>query len=151
MAPRRSAQAKAVTDLVLGIFRAHGSIIAAGDRLVRKDGLTSARWQVLGAISLAGAPITVPTIARAMGQTRQGVQKQIDRLRADGFVELLPNPAHLGSPLVGLTQMGATTYRDVEARWYAVAAELGKVLTLNEVKSAAQVVEQLSTLMQRKE
>ena len=39
-----------LTDLVLEVFRLNGRMIASGDSLVAKIGLTSARWQVLGAI-----------------------------------------------------------------------------------------------------
>ena len=46
----------AVTDLVLEIFRLNGCLIASGDALVAKIGLTSARWQVLGAIAMQAGP-----------------------------------------------------------------------------------------------
>ena len=61
----------AVTELVLETFRLNGQLLAAGDALVAKVGLTSARWQVLGAIALSAAPLPVAHIARNMGLTRQ--------------------------------------------------------------------------------
>jgi len=45
-----------MTNLILEIFRVNGLLLAAGDRLTRDLGLTSARWQVLGA--LAEGPLT---------------------------------------------------------------------------------------------
>ena len=63
----------AVTDLVLEIFRLNGCLIASGDALVAKIGLTSARWQVLGAIAMQAGPAPVVRIADAMGLTRQSV------------------------------------------------------------------------------
>ena len=41
----------AVTQLILDVFRLNGRLLIAGDRLVGELGLTSARWQVLGAIA----------------------------------------------------------------------------------------------------
>ena len=73
----------------------------------RSIGLTSARWQVLGAIAYAQQPLTVPQIARRMGLTRQSVHTTASRLLADGMVELVPNEDHRRSPLVRLTERNA--------------------------------------------
>ena len=62
-----------MTDLILDLFRLNGRLLAAGDRLVAGLGLTSARWQVLGAIALADRPQPVAWLARDMGVYRQGV------------------------------------------------------------------------------
>jgi DNA-binding MarR family transcriptional regulator len=55
-------------------------MLEAGDVLSAGEGLTSVRWQVLGAIVLADRPPTVPQIARRMGLTRQGVHATVRRL-----------------------------------------------------------------------
>jgi hypothetical protein len=47
----------ATTELILETFRLNGLLLEAGDRLVADIGLTSARWQVLGAIALAPVPL----------------------------------------------------------------------------------------------
>ena len=44
---------RALTGLVIEVFRLNGDLLAAGDALVGDLGLTSARWQVLGAIALS--------------------------------------------------------------------------------------------------
>jgi hypothetical protein len=54
----------------------NGQLLAAGDRLVEDLNLTSARWQMLGAIALADSPHTAPQLAARMGVSRQGAQKQ---------------------------------------------------------------------------
>ena len=55
--PKRTPGGDAVTDLVLDVFRLSNQLIAAGDRLVAPLGLTSARWQILGAI-VAAEPLS---------------------------------------------------------------------------------------------
>lgn len=54
----------AVTELILETFRLNGRLLAAGDALVANIGLTSARWQVLGAIALSPVPLPVAHLAR---------------------------------------------------------------------------------------
>ena len=60
----RTAAAQALTDLILAVFRANNQVQTWGDRLVADLGLTSARWQVLGAIVAAGRPQPVAWLAR---------------------------------------------------------------------------------------
>ena len=123
---RRRDGADAVTELVLSVFRAHGALLAFGDQLVAPLELSSARWQVLGAIAIAGNSLTVPAIARAMGLSRQAVQKQIDRMLEQNLVRLEANHAHRRSPLVALTPLGQRRYRAASRRWIPVARSLGK-------------------------
>src|SRR3984893_12866003 len=91
----------AVTDLVLETFRLNGRLLVSGDALVADLGLTSARWQVLGAMALSPVPLSVAQIARNMGLTRQAVQRLVNEMQGDGLVRLAPNPhqqhAHAGA------------------------------------------------------
>jgi DNA-binding MarR family transcriptional regulator len=96
--------AKVFTDLVIEVFRLNGRLLAAGDRIAAPVGLTSARWQVLGAI--AEQPLTVSQIARAMGLTRQSVQRLADALAGEGVVAYAPNPQHRRAKLVEPTPAG---------------------------------------------
>lgn len=99
-----------MTQIALAVFRINGRLLARGDELVAPLALTSARWQMLGAIALAGQPQTVPQIAEAMGVTRQGAQKQLNLLLQEGQVAAAPNPRHLRSPLYALTAAGERAY-----------------------------------------
>ncbi len=96
--------AAAFTALVLEVFRLNGRLLAAGDRLAAPAGLTSARWQVLGAIE--AAPLPAAGIARAMGLTRQSVQRIADVLAAEGIVAFRGNPRHRRAKLVTVTPRG---------------------------------------------
>jgi DNA-binding MarR family transcriptional regulator len=107
--PERATAAE-ITDLVLEVFRVNGRLIAAGDALVGRIGLTSARWQVLGAIALQARPVPVVRIADAMGLARQSVQRIVDALAQDGLVVFRDNPHHKRAKLVALTAKGRTLY-----------------------------------------
>ena len=122
---RERAEAR-VTELILEVFRLNGLLLAAGDRLVADLGLTSARWQVLGAVALASSPMPVAWIARNMGLTRQAVQRIVNELSGEGVLAFDDNPHHRRAKLVVLTDRGVKLYRAVEARrapWAKALAE----------------------------
>ena len=101
---QRTEEGEAVTALILDVFRLNGRLLLAGDRLVSELGLTSARWQILGAIAYADRPESVAWHARTMGVHRQGVQRIVNELNRDGIVDFEPNPHHKRAHLVVLTQ-----------------------------------------------
>jgi DNA-binding MarR family transcriptional regulator len=106
----------AITDLILETFRLNGRLVATGDALVADLGLTSARWQVLGAIALSPAPLPVAHIARNMGLTRQAVQRLANEMARDGLVRFAANPHHQRAKLVLLTALGRTAFDAAMAR-----------------------------------
>jgi DNA-binding MarR family transcriptional regulator len=139
---------EALTDLLLTVFRLNGRVLATGDRLVADLGLTSARWQVLGAISLAGTPLPVAHIARNMGLTRQAVQRVVNDLASDGLVAFAPNPHHRRAKLVRLTAAGQAAYQAADERQKPWANDLAADLDEQDIKMATQVAR---TLIQRLE
>jgi DNA-binding MarR family transcriptional regulator len=145
----RAAVGEAVTDLILEIFRLNGRLLVAGDRLVAELGLTSARWQVLGAIKLADRPQPVAWLARSMGLNRQGVQRIVNELRRDGFVELEPNPNHRRAHFVVLTERGHATYGGAEHLQRPWVNALAKGLSEKEIANAARVVAFLRERLER--
>src|ERR1700689_4395789 len=82
------------TDLVLAVFRLNGDLLRAGDELIADLKLTSARWQVLGAIGMSDEPQPVANLARVMGLSRQAVQRVANELESEGFVAYSTNPHH---------------------------------------------------------
>src|ERR1700754_4233675 len=107
---RHTPAGQALTDLILSVFRLNGRLLVAGDRLVAGLDLTSARWQVLGAIALAEQPQPVAWLARNMGLNRQGVQRIVNDMRDDGLLEIEPNPHHRRAHLVVLTRQGKAAF-----------------------------------------
>ena len=146
MSPREgwTPKGKAATDVVLRTFRANGLFLAAGDVLAGEEGLTAARWQVLGAVEVAGGPLTVPQIARRMGLTRQAVQASVDRLLTDALVETGENLDHRRSPLVRLTELGGQKYTAVDRRQARWINELSAGLKLPDLENTARLLHDLS-------
>lgn len=108
------------TQLILETFRLNGRLLVVGDKLTKDHGLTSARWQVLGAVSASDVPLTVPSVARNMGLQRQSVQRIVDVLEADGLLELSDNPHHKTARLVKLTAAGQSAFdriTEVQMPW----------------------------------
>jgi DNA-binding MarR family transcriptional regulator len=140
---------KAATDVVLQTFRANGLFLAAGDVLAGEEGLTAARWQVLGAVEVAGRPLTVPQIARRMGLTRQAVQASVNRLLSDGLVEAGENPEHRRSPLIRMTEAGSRKYAAIQKRQTAWINELAAGLKRSELATAARVLQELNNRLDR--
>ena len=138
------APGEAIATLSVQIFQLSSQLLAWGDHFVAPEGLTSARWQMLGAIALAGAPQTAPQIAARMGTTRQGAQKQINLLLADGLLEAHENAAHMRSLLYSLTPQGAAVYESVSRRWLAQAAAWGAGLEAGDLAAAVRVLKHLS-------
>lgn len=140
----RTPEGDAATAVVLETFRANGLLLAAGHRLAAKEGLTTARWQVLGALALAGRPLTVPQIARRMGLTRQAVQASVNRLRAQALVEAGENLDHRRSPLIKLTQLGSQRYAALGQRQIRWINELATGLKISDLAAAARLLHDLS-------
>ncbi len=145
---RHTTEGRAVTDLILEIFRLNGRLLAAGDRLTEDVGLTSARWQVLGAIALADSPQPVSNLARTMGLTRQGVQRIVNELASKGFLTFDDNPHHQRAKLVVLTKKGQTAFDEATKLQVPWANQLAERLPEKELAAATRL---LRTLTQRLE
>jgi DNA-binding MarR family transcriptional regulator len=139
----RTAQAEAATRVILLVFQANGLLLAAGDALAYDEDLTSARWQVLGSVALAQAPLTVPQIARRMGLTRQSVHATVKRLEADGLLEWLPNVDHRRSRLVGITERGAAASAAMAARQASWSNRLADGMDLLALETTARTLGEL--------
>lgn len=106
----RTPAGEALTDMILDLFRLNSMILKAGDRLVAPLGLTSARWQILGAVIAAERPQPVAWLARDLGANRQNVQRIVNDLQGEGLIAFEPNPHHRRAQLVVLTERGRQAF-----------------------------------------
>ncbi|MGH1539583.1 MAG: MarR family winged helix-turn-helix transcriptional regulator [Arenicella sp.] len=139
---------EAVTALILDVFKLNGRLLLAGDRLVAKLGLTSARWQVLGAISYAERPESVAWHARNMGVHRQGIQRIVNELEKENIVEFQPNPHHKRAHLVVLTDKGKTLFEAAIALQIPWVNALSSGLEVKDIETVRNVVDKLKTRLE---
>ncbi|MFD7247564.1 MarR family winged helix-turn-helix transcriptional regulator [Streptomyces massasporeus] len=129
----------------LGVFRLNGQFLAVAEELARPAGLTAAWWQVLGAV--LGEPLPVSGIARAMGITRQSVQRIADLLVERGLAEYRPNPAHRRAKLLAPTDEGRAAIRRIDPGHAAFADRLAEAFGEADLTEAVRLLERLSTVL----
>ena len=137
---KRTPAGDALTTLMLDLFRFNSLLLTAGDRLVALLGLTSARWQVLGAIVAAERPQPVAWLARDLGANRQNVQRIINDLNREGLIAFEANPHHRRAQLVVLTGKGKQTFEAamrLQAPWIN---GLSDGLSLDDIETVRRVV-----------
>jgi DNA-binding MarR family transcriptional regulator len=137
----RSLAGDALTDLVIRTFRLNGLFLAAAEHMARPAGLTAARWQVLGAV--LRAPLTVSDAARAMGLTRQSVQRLADALVADGLAEYVDNPRHRRARLLRPTQAGWDAIDVIRPLQHAFTHQVTEQMRADELRQAVAVMDRL--------
>jgi DNA-binding MarR family transcriptional regulator len=138
-----------VWDLVHTIFRLNGFFLHAGDRLTAGSGLTTARWQVLGAV--LHESLTVAAIARDMGLARQSVQRTADLLVEEGLCEYGPNPAHRRAKLLSATDHGLNSVRQLGPRVTAWSERVRESVGDGVVDAATVSAKELMSALSRDE
>lgn len=150
MLKSKHTQAGAVmTELVLETFKLNGRLLAVGDKLVKPLGLSSARWQILGAIHFAETPQPVAQLARSMGLTRQGVQRIANELEKDGLVSFQPNPNHKRAQLVVMTDEGKSAYASADQNQVRWVNDLSHGFEAEEIKCALRVMETMRSKIEK--
>jgi hypothetical protein len=115
-----------LTGVILTLFQLNGALLDWGDVFVAPEALTSARWQMLGALALAGQPLSAP--------------QQLNLLSEAQLVEVRPNPQHKRSPLYQLTGGGRRVYGAIDARWKERARQLAGGFSAAELETAGRVL-----------
>jgi DNA-binding MarR family transcriptional regulator len=137
-----TAEQELLSRAALSAFRLNGQFLGLAEQLARPVGLTAARWQVLGAV--LREPLTVAGIARAMGITRQSVQRLADLLEAEGLAEYQPNPSHRRAKLLRPTEAGYAAVRAIDPAHAVAARRLAGELGPDELARAVDALTALS-------
>ena len=136
----------AFSAFAITALRLAGHLTAAGDRLAKPAGQTSARWQVLAAARRGD--MSVAQIARALGLARQGVQRLADVLEGEGLIAYAENPQHQRAKLVWLTVEGAKRLGVIEMAQAGWANELGAAFTAAELDAAQAVMARVMGMLE---
>jgi DNA-binding MarR family transcriptional regulator len=148
---KRTPAGDALTNLMLDLFRLNSLVLTGGDRLVAPLSLTSARWQILGAIVGAERSQPVAWIARDLGANRQNVQRIINDLHKDGLVVFEPNPHHRRAQLVVLTDKGRQVFdaaMELQTPW---VNRLSEGLTVKELETVHRAITSLREKLEANE
>ncbi|WP_187331713.1 MarR family winged helix-turn-helix transcriptional regulator [Rhizobium etli] len=144
--PGRTMEGDAFSAFAITALRLAGHLTAAGDRLAKPAGQTSARWQVLAAARRGD--LSVAQIARALGLARQGVQRLADVLADEGLIAYADNPQHQRAKLVRLTAEGAARLGVIEVAQAGWANKLGAAFTSAELDAARTVMARVMEVME---
>lgn len=138
-----------VRQLAIAVFETNGQLVDAGNALVRPAGLTTAWWQVLGALGYAPYPLPVAHIARNMGLSRQAVQRVVDLLVERGLVTHQPNPHHQRATLIALTKAGRIALTDAEEAVIPLDRAIIEQVGAERLAEAATVLGEMNAAMER--
>lgn len=137
---KRTPAGEALSGLILDLFRLNSLLFTSGDRLVAGLGLTSARWQILGAIVTAERPQPVAWLARDLGAAVQNVQRIVNDLERDGLVTFETNPHHRRAQLVVLTDKGRQAFDAAMRLQLPWVNGLSDGLSVKDIKTVSRVV-----------
>lgn len=136
-----------VRALALAVFATSGRLIATGNARVAHLGLTSAWWQVLGALRYSPEPLTTAAIARNMGLTRQAVQRIVDLLAERGLVAFQANPHHQRAKLIALTSAGRDAVTGAEQAVAALDADIAARVGAERLRDAVRTLEAVNRIL----
>jgi DNA-binding MarR family transcriptional regulator len=148
---KRTAAGEALSSIMLDLFRLNSLLLTAGDRLVAPLGLTSARWQILGAIATAERPEPVAWLARNLGANRQNVQRIVNDLHGEGLVAFETNPHHRRAQLVVLTDKGKRAFEAAMRLQVPWINGLADGVSVKEIETLERVVTRLRENVESRE
>lgn len=112
--------------------------------------MTSARWKVLGALFSSNHPLTVPDVARMMGQSRQVVQRLFNETQQEGLLDTLVNPNYKRAKFLVLTDKGkmvCTQLDEIQVLW---VNSMSSEFTQAELETSSLVLRKFISLLEAK-
>ena len=129
-----------LTRLVDHVFALSGRFLTTGDELTRSEGLSAARWLILGA--LRGGPSSPAEIARRRGLTRQSVRESVARLERSGHISRTEGDDRR-TFLVELTPRGRAALDRIEPRRRAWAEQTAASVDVAQLEDAVALLARL--------
>jgi DNA-binding MarR family transcriptional regulator len=147
--PLVSSRGEAIADLMLEVAQFFFRLRAVGQRTGLITNWGAGSFGFMRSLAQIG-PLTVPQIAQMRPTSRQRMQRLADELAAEGLVEFIDNPRHRRSKLVQLTAKGRARYRDLSARFLAIASTMGADLSEADIRGTTEIVRRLSDETKRR-
>ena len=136
-------KAEGTAELMLEVAQCFFRIRALGQTTGLITSWGGGAFGFMRSLALLG-PLTVPQIAQMRPTSRQRMQRLADELAADGLVTFVDNPKHRRSRLVQLTPKGDVRYRELTARFLAIASTMGATLSEADIRKTTEIVRRLS-------
>jgi DNA-binding MarR family transcriptional regulator len=137
------------SEILTEVFRLRARLVESAEDISARAGLTSARWQILGAIEHAAA--TVAHVARNLGLTRQGVQETADAMARDGLIEFTENPDHKRARLMVPTTKARKALDLLRPRQAQFASLMGGGHSLEELQTTLGVLRKARAMLEMSE
>jgi DNA-binding MarR family transcriptional regulator len=138
-----AAKGEAIAELMFEVAQYFFRLRAVGQRTGLITSWGGGAFGFMRSLALIG-PLTVPQIAQMRPTSRQRMQRLADELATEGLVEFIENPRHRRSELVRLTRKGNTRYRELSARFLAIASMMGAELSEADIRKTTEIVRRLS-------
>ena len=138
-----SSKGETIADLMLEVAQFFFRIRAVGQKTGLITSWGGGAFGFMRSLALIG-PLTVPQIAQMRPTSRQRMQRLADELAAEGLVEFIDNPRHRRSKLVRLTRKGDARFRELSARFLAIASTMGADLSETDIRKTTEIVRRLS-------
>lgn len=118
---RNRLTANPLIQLIDEVSRLQGRFKTLFAEVHAETGLKTMEDLVLNAIVEADRPPTVPQIGRSLGHPRQVIQRAVNDLVDDGYLEKQPNPDHKRAPLFAITAKGQSLKQRSDSEALAIA------------------------------
>ena len=139
----RRSKGAAIAELMLEVAQFFFRLRALGQRTGLITNWGGGAFGFMRSLALIG-PLTVPQIAQMRPTSRQRMQRLADELASERLVEFIDNPRHRRSKLVRLTRKGDAHYRELSARFLAIASTMGADLSEPDIRKTIVIARQLS-------
>jgi len=111
-------------------------------RNVKRFGLKTREWRVLGCINQVG-PATAGDIVRLVHQDKGSISRAIAGLEQKGLIGKIPNQAHKNSPFIWLTGEGRELLDEIYPVFIRQAEMFTSALTETEKKELCRLLDKL--------
>jgi DNA-binding MarR family transcriptional regulator len=132
-------------DILAEVFRLRARLLESAEDIASRAGLTSARWQILGAIEHSPAPVA--HVARSMGLSRQAVQETADAMERDGLIEFSDNPDHKRARLMVPTAKARKALEALRPRQSQFASLMGGRHSLEDLQTTLDVLRKARAML----
>ena len=137
---------QAFRQILTELWRLRALMVESAEDFAAAVGLTSASWQILGAIE--AEPATVAHVARNLGLTRQAVQETADRMARESLIRFVDNPDHKRSRLMTPTDKARKALDYLRPRQLQFANLMGAPHSLEQLHTTLTVLERSRTAIE---